>query len=394
MVKRGLYSFSNMFRAKDWWASKAALLMGLVYLYAAWLGIPFLHAVWLSLLSFCTVVGFAATGYLCNDFFDRDKDALAGKYNFVAGKSPALIVLLLAGSLLLLFGPWLYLPFTKLSALLIGLQLLLFLLYSVRPVRLKERGVPGIVTDALYAHTLPALLSYYTFATAMGKPVQVLPLTLLLLWQFTTGLRNILIHQYDDVAHDRVAMVSNLVANMPTVTLFAVFKLLIGLEVLFSVLFFSVLATGNYWFLLAVGVVLFFLAMVVVIFYNPGFSTFINTRWRYFPNPVFEKWLPVVCLVVSAVSYRPFLLLIPMHLLVFNPGFFVQINNHIVPAVKNGIVLTVKGIYYKVIIPVRILFSLALNYLLYYVMKLIFGVDLKQEQVSAWGYIKGRFFDR
>jgi len=383
-----------MFRAKDWWASKAALLMGLVYLYAAWLGIPFLHAVWLSLLSFCTVVGFAATGYLCNDFFDRDKDALAGKYNFVAGKSPALIVLLLAGSLLLLFGPWLYLPFTKLSALLIGLQLLLFLLYSVRPVRLKERGVPGIVTDALYAHTLPALLSYYTFATAMGKPVQVLPLLLLLLWQFTTGLRNILIHQYDDVAHDRVAMVSNLVANMPTVTLFAVFKLLIGLEVLFSVLFFSVLATGNYWFLLAVGVILFFLAMVVVIFYNPGFSTFINTRWRYFPNPVFEKWLPVVCLVVSAVSYRPFLLLIPMHLLVFNPGFFVQINNHIVPALKNGIVLAIKGIYYKVIIPVRILFSLALNYLLYYVMKLIFGVDLKQEQVSAWGYIKGRFFDR
>ncbi|HRG90581.1 MAG TPA: hypothetical protein PLW44_16275, partial [Chitinophagales bacterium] len=203
-----------------------------------------------------------------------------------------------------------------------------------------------------------------------------------------------LIHQYDDVAHDRVAMVSNLVANMPTVTLFAVFKLLIGLEVLFSVLFFSVLATGNYWFLLAVGVILFFLAMVVVIFYNPGFSTFINTRWRYFPNPVFEKWLPVVCLVVSAVSYRPFLLLIPMHLLVFNPGFFVQINNHIVPALKNGIVLAIKGIYYKVIIPVRILFSLALNYLLYYVMKLIFGVDLKQEQVSAWGYIKGRFFDR
>lgn len=394
MVNRVLSRFSNMFRAKDWWASKAALLMGLVYLYAAWFGIPFLHAVWLLSLSFCTVVGFAATGYLCNDFFDRHKDSLAGKYNFVAGKSPVVLVLLLAGSLLLLFVPWLYLPFTKISALLIVLQLLLFVLYSVSPVRLKERGVPGMVTDALYAHTVPALLSYYTFAIAVDMPLQLLPVVLLLLWQFTTGLRNILLHQYDDAAHDRVAMVNNLVAHIPTVKLFALFKVLIGLEILFSVLFFSVLAIDNSWFLMAVGVILFFLAMVVIIFYNPGFSTFINNRWRYFPNPVFEKWLPLVCLLVSAVNYRPFLLLIPLHLLVFNRGFFIQLNNYLVPAVKNGVVLAVMGVYYKVIIPVRILFSLAVNCLLYYVMKLVFSVDLKQEQVSAWGYIKGRFYDK
>ena len=57
------------FRIKDWWWSKAALLMGFVYLYAAWFGISFEKMVWLSLLSVSTIAGFASLGYFSNDFF-------------------------------------------------------------------------------------------------------------------------------------------------------------------------------------------------------------------------------------------------------------------------------------------------------------------------------------
>ena len=80
-------SSTRPFRAEDWWKSKAALLMGFVYLFALWFDIPVRPFIPLSVLSIAVIIGFASFGYIVNDFFDKEKDRQAGKKNFLLDKS-------------------------------------------------------------------------------------------------------------------------------------------------------------------------------------------------------------------------------------------------------------------------------------------------------------------
>lgn len=375
------------FRIKDWWWSKAALLMGFVYLYAAWFGISFEKMVWLSLLSVSTIAGFASLGYFSNDFFDREKDLLVGKRNFLLGKSPVLVFFLFTFSLLLLAWPWWYLPFNKISIALIAAELLLFFLYAAKPFRFKERGAAGIITDALYAHVVPVLLSLYTFMLAAEKPFFILAVILLLLWQTASGIRNILIHQYEDADKDRLGGIKNFAAGIPALKNLLYIKVLITCELILSMLFFLYLTSANSLFIYCPLLLLFFTLLVLIAFYNPGISVLLQTRWKYFPNPVFEKWIPVAVLAILSANDLRFLWFLLFHVVVFNSGFLIQSNHYFIPALIRFIDLIVKGIWYKILTPVRILFSLAVNYFIYFLLRL-FKIDLKKEQTTAIDYFK------
>lgn len=379
----------NLFRINDWWASKAALLMGLVYLYAAWFSIPFDRMVILSLLSVSTVSGFAAVGYLCNDLFDREKDLIAGKRNFLVGRQPWQIVFFFLVAFILLVFPWRYLPATKISLAIIALELLLFFLYSVKPFRFKERAQAGVITDALYAHVVPTFLSLYTFSLAAEYKPPVLPVILLLMWQLASGIRNILLHQQEDISNDARAGVRNSVAAMSSDTYAAYLKMLIGAELVFSALFYIFLAPVNVLFLICPGIIVFFSVMVGIVFYNPGFSAFLQSRWKYFPNQVFEKWLPVASLCISARADWRFLLLALSHITVFNFAFYTQLNHILGPAIKGGVIHLKNTLVYRVLIPIRILISRVLNYFIYYLLRL-FNIDLRKEQTSAVQYFKNK----
>ena len=136
------------FRAEDWWKSKASALMGFVYLFALWFDIPFLVFIPLSVFSIAVIMGFASFGYIVNDFFDKEKDRQAGKKNFLLDKSPAYQTGLILATLIFICFPWFYLPAALYSYILIGIQISLFLIYSVPPFRLKERGAAGLAVDA------------------------------------------------------------------------------------------------------------------------------------------------------------------------------------------------------------------------------------------------------
>lgn len=379
----------NLFRINDWWASKAALLMGLVYLYAAWFNIPFERMIVLSLLSVSTVSGFAAVGYLCNDLFDREKDVIAGKRNFLVGKSAVQIAFFYVVAFVLLVFPWKYLPATKFSVAIIVAELLLFFLYSVKPFRFKERAKAGVITDALYAHVVPAFLSLYTFSLAAEYKPAVLPVIVLLMWQLASGIRNILLHQQEDINNDARAGVKNSVSIMSPSTYAAYLKILIGAELAFSALLYVFLAPANLLFLFCPGLIIFFSVMVGIVFYNPGFSAFLQSRWKYFPNQVFEKWLPVASLCILARADWRFLLLGLVHITVFNFAFYTQLNHILGPAIKGGIMHLKNTLVYRVLIPIRILMSRGGNYFIYYLLRL-FNIDLRKEQTSAVQYFKNR----
>ena len=86
------------------------------------------------------------------------------------------------------------------------------MLYAAPPFRLKERPFIGILADALYAHALPCLLAALTFIeiaeVSHHNKIHVMALVnapfliSLTAWQFFLGLRNILLHQLEDMDND------------------------------------------------------------------------------------------------------------------------------------------------------------------------------------------------
>lgn len=373
----------EIFRINDWWKSKAALLMGMVYLYTAWFAIDFEKMISLSLLSISTIAGFASFGYLCNDLFDREKDKIAGKRNFLIGKSNGQIILLFLVAATILSVPWLYLPFNALSIFLFAFELLLFFFYSVKPFRFKERGPFGIITDALYAHAIPVLLSLYTFHLVSQLPLQILPIGILLLWQTTNGVRNILLHQDEDLDADKKSGAKNFVFELSQETFFTLIKYCLAAEIILGTAFFILLSMGNSQFMLCVALIFFFATISFIIFYNSGLSIFLQTRWKYFPNPVYEKWLPVVLLLGLSAQNLRFLILVFTHITLFNFSFYREFFNHVMLPLRDWL----KASFIFCLITLRRFFSFIINYTIHLAF-LAFGINLKQNNLSALAYLK------
>jgi hypothetical protein len=198
----GAAALAGRLRLKNPWNYKAPFLISLPYFMSAVGRIPASRALLGLLASLLTIFGIAATAYLLNDWSDTEKDRAGGKPNAVAqlglAQRGALLLAFLSAALL----PWLYLPFTRLTGALLAAELGLFVVYCFPPFRLKERGVLGLLTDACYAHALPAVLAVVTFAAMAPRPYPQLAslLLALLAWQLALGVRNITLHQLQD--HD------------------------------------------------------------------------------------------------------------------------------------------------------------------------------------------------
>lgn len=195
-----------------WWTDKGAPIFGLIYLLLAVdPARPGLSTTLLALLLFVMAfAGIAGFGYAVNDLFDLRADALVGKRNTMAGRSPLARAGLVLGLGALGFLPWAFWPGPPGAALgVLLLQTVLLIVYAVPPLRLKERHVAGPVCDALYAFTVPLLITlaaWMPLGSSQPLPPLLPPLlAVLLLGTLSTGLRGILLHQIRDAENDRRA---------------------------------------------------------------------------------------------------------------------------------------------------------------------------------------------
>ena len=204
-------AFTRIARAGDWWEYKLVPVGAMFYATALVIGLP-LHVAWPAALLLLAAIGSGAVYVsVLNDLADREEDAAAGKRNGVAGRSPILIALLIA--LPVAVGAavawnwrddplrlWPYLA-----------AWVVFTLYSLPPVRLKVRGLAGVLADAAGAHLLPAFLATVIVFRFAGIRPDPFWLTATGVWAFAYGLRGILWHQLADEAADRAAGVRTFV---------------------------------------------------------------------------------------------------------------------------------------------------------------------------------------
>ena len=92
----------------------------------------------------------------------------------------------------------------------------IFALYSIAPVRLKNRGLLGVVAMGLGECMLPHLFAVLLVCLRADLAIPTSWLSLIAIWSFSAGLRGILWHQLKDFENDRMAGVRTLAATAST----------------------------------------------------------------------------------------------------------------------------------------------------------------------------------
>jgi len=146
-------------RAAEWWEFKLAPVLAIIYATAFLLKLSIISLWPLLLLVLVALAACAAYVSVINDVADFDDDMASGKANRLVGKSSAFVATVLASCIIPGIAVAFYL---RREPLLISLYLAswtAFTLYSLSPIRLKNRGGWGVLADASGAHLFPTLLA-------------------------------------------------------------------------------------------------------------------------------------------------------------------------------------------------------------------------------------------
>lgn len=193
---------SSITRSSEWWSFKIPPILAVGYAYlllstdqhSAFVSVGLIFAVMTS------IIAVAAYGYVINDCFDIEQDRLAGKSNSMANRSVASRFAILGLILGIGWFPALLAGYSKLACVFLAIDFLLPTLYSIPPIRLKERGVFGVLADASAAHLFPVLL--VSAVMLIGPEPLPLPRLILIVttaaWYTLVGLRGIIDHQLVD----------------------------------------------------------------------------------------------------------------------------------------------------------------------------------------------------
>lgn len=306
-------------RLRQPWHYKTPLLLTVLYAHAASGTLGFARTTSALIASLSTIVGIAGLAYLSNDFADRAIDQRAGKPNSTEGIGFLPLTALGAALLTAALLPWVFvLPFDSTAAWLLFAEFGLIAAYALPPLRLKERGFAGVVTDALYAHTVPAILATITYrAMADGRLSPLTPFVIsLALWQLALGIRNIALHQLADHENDIRSGARTWVIRRGSANTEAWLRhVMLPIELTLFLLFLGILTP------FAPLVAPSFLAHAVWVRRQRS-SLPVSTDnlrglfYAYF-DPFYLRWLPLVILGSIALSGPSFLSLVLVHIVLF-----------------------------------------------------------------------------
>jgi 4-hydroxybenzoate polyprenyltransferase len=256
---------------------------------------------------------------ILNDITDIKLDALAGKKNRMKNFSKFQRGVFLTLSILLgLLFVWILrtVPMAMTFYLLCGFS---YIFYSVKPFRLKEKGVWGILADAFGSQVFSTL--YATFLVLANTKIEIPTLQILLIavWSACFGIRGILWHQFHDLENDRKSGIYTVVQSFSNRKVMITGSLLMSIEVI--ALFGIILLSQQYWCFVAL---LLYLGYVVdrrLRFYTE-ITPFKYTRQDYciFMNECYQIFLPVTLLVLLSLSDPYFITLLVAHLCLFPIG--------------------------------------------------------------------------
>ncbi len=375
-------------RAKDWRFSFIPQIFGNLYLWLILFDIPFsISSVLLLILSLITSFGFAALGYFINEFFDKEDDENSNKVNKLKLVSSINQFWLFVLILLFTFLPWYFLPFNNISVILILTQIALFILYCVPPIRLKKNAYLAVVLDALYAYTIPLLLSYYTYFLFAGS--NTIYFSFLFTYSFLlfiAGFRNIIIHYINDIFKDKLSGTKTLPRIIGVRKTNTLLKIILYSELFISTIVIILVTLKQSILCLLFIIVLYLIYKAIKQTRNLKDEIIVNRPIRHIPDLYYQVFAPVIILFALILNNINWFFLFPIHIALFVPFFRLQPIISWLHRISFKIyyILTLLKLYY---IMIRQLLSWIVNYTIFFLFLLI-GVNLKNRKTSALGYIK------
>lgn len=311
------------------------------------------------LIFFSFYLGTGVFGYISNDISDEKIDKEVGKTNVTTHLSFSVKIFLLCSFALIGFLPIsVYSPQT--IPWVIG-EFILLIIYAFPPLRLKEKGFLGVITDSLYAYLFPAII-LLTYLDSIGL-VDIFFWFFIPVFSFLVGIRNILHHQIEDYDNDMLTNTKTFATRYPLLskkiqnfsTLVAIFSWLLALIFVQINPFSNVVSV----FFLVIGLI-YFLKLIFYFLYKD--EKFIASAPEFdfiFYGLIVEF---VFLLIEQKFSYCfiVFFLFLP----IFRPK--------IAGLLFQAIILC-KNIYFMT----RRILSFIINYTLYYSFLLV-GINLKE----------------
>ena len=308
-------------RLSEPWNFKAPFLISIPYFFLSATAASFREALLSVLCSLFTIIGIAGFGYLSNDLADREYDRKVGRFNGTLGLTILQIILLFIFFLGVALLPWLfYFPVNGVTFGLLVAQFLLFVAYAAPPIRLKDRGFPGLIADALYAHANPAILAAYTFYLLTNRVYENFFWLLLTLgtWQFFLGLRNILQHQILDADHDRSAgSFTYVILRGEKFAIRLMGGVFVPLEILGFITFLGVITLTIPTVAFAWLLYLIVTALIIRMHWKEKLFYPLNDRLYIFMDDFYLKWFPIVVLIELCLHDLWMSILFLLHIIAF-----------------------------------------------------------------------------
>ena len=202
MAQRLWLELAPTARASEWWEFKLSPILAAAYATALLLQVSIL-SLWPLLLTLLVALAACATYVsVINDVTDFKDDLASGKPNRLVGRPRVFVLAVLACCILPGGAVAIY---WRDDLLLLSLYLAswaAFTFYSLPPLRLKGRGISGLLADASGAHLFPTLLAVCLVCRRRGASFDPVWLTAVAVWSLSYGLRGILWHQLTDSDND------------------------------------------------------------------------------------------------------------------------------------------------------------------------------------------------
>lgn len=256
---------------------------------------------------------------MINDYGDREIDLIAGKNKFVyhISKPKHLLIVIAVWTLGLLVS----IPYWKVKFFLplLFLNYILAVLYSMPPVRLKNRGTYGLLAASITQRTMPALLCFAIFSHLKYD-------TFLFALLFTiVGLREEIIHQLKDYRNDvKCGITTAAVSVRPKRIRNLLLYFLVPMELFILVIIIITIC-------LAIPKIVFFIIPYIIlklmsVTYTKERLIHSIIEEQTFLNSFYFVWLPVFLLFLMATYLLYFLIIIPFHILFNKEAFYDEIQ--------------------------------------------------------------------
>lgn len=316
--------FLNIIRSSEWWEYKIPPFLALGYATTLMAGVPFFDVgIWFVFLLLCVALGGIFVSVI-NDITDLEEDIASGKQNRMAAVPEKLrwaipIICILIGFLFI----YIFYP-DQLSILLFIMPCVAFCLYSFEPIRLKRRGILGVLADACGSHVFTSLLIVSSTSYFIGKPIDYLWFSSIGLWAVIYGMRGILWHQFFDRNNDLKINLNTYATNVDPASFKVKEKFLILIEL--SLLIFILVQIGNLLPFIFLGL---YMSVVYIRYRGLGYKVCIvlspeGKPFQLIMLDYYQVFLPVSLIIASIFTYPADIIVLILHLVLF-PNSIVKI---------------------------------------------------------------------